>query len=138
MYVTLQGLPPCYTNYNEETAVEVLRTAFLAFPSTLAKYRGQSVSVRHGDQQVEEVNAPERKKARLLELPQKRAVAASVASELDLYLLEDGITFEECPLSWWKGRKFRFPVLYEMAEFILLYRLLVRHPSVCFQLVVWC
>lgn len=105
--------------YDETLAVSELRAAFLRFPATLAQYRGQSVTLRHGSNQVDEVRAPEQKKVKLLQMTQKRAAAANNASELDIYLLEDGIDFEECPLAWWMSRRTRFPVLFEMARVYL-------------------
>jgi hypothetical protein len=40
-------------------------------------------------------------------------------SELDLYLAEAGISLKECPLAWWRERKDRYPVLFEMARVYL-------------------
>ena len=109
-------------NYNKELAVKALRDAFIDFPSTLAKFRGaQAVSLRHGENQTDEVvveSAPKRAKL-TLQLNEENAPAAETQSELDLYLREGGILLHGCPLLWWRERKDRYPVLFEMARVYL-------------------
>ena len=109
-------------NYNKELAVKALRDAFIDFPSTLAKFRGaQAVSLRHGENQTDEVvveSAPKRAKL-TLQLNEENAPAAETQSELDLYLREGGIPLHGCPLLWWRERKDRYPVLFEMARVYL-------------------
>ena len=111
-------------NYDEKNAENALRAAFLNFPATLADFRGPSAALRHGGSEPEDVKAPEPKRPKLLQMAGKRATAAVTASELDLYLKEEGIDpladeEDQCPLRWWRERQLRFPVLYEMARVYL-------------------
>ena len=110
-------------NYPKAIALKTLRDTFMDFPTTLGRYRGaQSVSLRHSDQpsEVVEVIPPEAKRAKFtLQLSEEKVAADATVSELDLYLREGGIPLDSCPLVWWRERKDRYPVLFEMARVYL-------------------
>ena len=106
-------------NYPKALAVKPLSDAFLAFPTTLFTYRGaQAAPLRHSDgaSDVIEIAESEPKRVKCsLRLPEESTSPAVAVSELDAFFAEPGIALDACPMEWWRQRKTRFPVLFEMA-----------------------
>jgi len=108
--------------FDKAAAERVLRSTFVEFPTTLARYRGsESVSLRHTVSQSSEDRVdrePKRTKYEL-KLRQESSVVRDSISEIDVYVRDDVIGMDECPLRWWKERRARYPVLSEMARVYL-------------------
>jgi hypothetical protein len=102
--------------------VQLLRDTFVAFPSTLAQYRGaDAVDLRHNAAQRDEApEQPAAKRAKcLLELDEEKVQDVELLTEVDHYLRESSLVMDECALKWWLSKRNCYPVLFEMARVYL-------------------